>query len=266
MRLDIREENGKRIVHIPCPDDDFGSNFFKSNLCEMKIQYAYGLAGHYDSYKQHLVTDVIKEVTGADDVNCEWVEEMKNRLKQNIPPKDIYVNMPIIDHQSRDLYYDVFEDKDTIKDFIFNPNSWLYGGSDADDNAYLRQKETIYSNPDEVVVFVFHFGHNIGDLEIERSSLFYLDTQDQDIFNDPILTGLCFDTSKQEFLYKELRPRISDDTKPVDPILYDCMLIRNKDGEYFANFYRQDKNWKVDESSIVSFKVNLFSKKYGKIQ
>ena len=121
--LDIRTlDDGKKIVYINNPEGEFGRNYFISNSCTVKIQYACGLAYIYSEYRKlPEIIEVIKSTTGVDDVIFQWTEEYKDALNKH--KRNIWVELPQIDHQSTDLFYQVFENKDTLKNFIFNSAS-----------------------------------------------------------------------------------------------------------------------------------------------
>jgi hypothetical protein len=70
----------------------------------------------YDKYLEHLdlLTEVIKEYTNCNEVIYEIITEYDRDREWSY-----------IDHQSSDYFLSALESKDTLIDFIFNPNSEL---------------------------------------------------------------------------------------------------------------------------------------------
>lgn len=89
---------------------EFGWDWEKINDAGTKANYC----AVYTSYKKsnrEMLIDVIKEQTGALEV---------------IIPEDC----GYIDHQSNHTASEAFESKETLRNFIFNKNSWLFTGND----------------------------------------------------------------------------------------------------------------------------------------
>lgn len=87
----------------------FGWDWFKHNDAETKAIYAL-VAANGDSAAEQMIIDLIKEQTGAEKVVV------------------VVDNEAGIDHQSVGTFYP--SDRDTTRNFIFNKNSWLFGGND----------------------------------------------------------------------------------------------------------------------------------------
>lgn len=195
--LDLREDG---TLFIPVPAINFGWDFFKTNRCLMKIQYAYGLAFHCCAEKQYIVTDLIKRVTGAKKVVIEWVEEYKKKEKeQKGILGNIYVETPEIDHQSLDLYDEVFENEDTLKDFIFNPKSWLYGGNDGSDDPSDFKTEWFTIDEDRQATLTIHFDKPIGDMDFDIHDLLSDSENDYQstILEDDRISGMYIDNNDE---------------------------------------------------------------------
>lgn len=192
--LDLREDG---VLFIPSPDLGFGRNLFKSNKCLMKLQYAYGLAYSCCPEKQYELTELVKRVTGAKEVVIEWIEEYKRKVnEQGGILKDLYVETPEIDHQSLDLYDEVFENEETLKEFIFNPKSWLYGGSDeTDDPKGFRYEWFTDKDEEEDATLTVHFESPLGDVDFELHKILSSSPQDyeSEMLEDERLGGLYLD-------------------------------------------------------------------------
>ena len=93
---------------------EFGWDWFKHNDALTKANYAAVASMNNDSFRCVLV-DVIKEVTGADCVEFLCSDDYKSS------------NHSYIDHDS---YGVCPSNREDLKQFIFNKNSWLFGGND----------------------------------------------------------------------------------------------------------------------------------------
>jgi hypothetical protein len=87
---------------------EFGWQWLKFNDAMTKLAYVM-----QDQGSQHMdmIVEVVKEQTGALEVNFDE-------------------NGGYIDHQSYGTAHEVCYSKDTLKNFIFNKNSWLFTGND----------------------------------------------------------------------------------------------------------------------------------------
>jgi hypothetical protein len=71
-----------------------------------------------DLYLRQLLVDTIKNHTGAKDVVFDFSDDYK------------HPNYSYIDHQSHGTSHEAFSNEQTLKDFIFNPNSYLETDND----------------------------------------------------------------------------------------------------------------------------------------
>lgn len=234
--LDLREDG---TLFIPSPEMEFGTNDFKSNECLMKIQYAYGLALSQCPEKQYLLTELIKRVTGAREVVFEWVEEYKKEVeKRGGILRGIYVNCPSIDHESVYLFSEVFESEATLKNFIFNPKSWLYGGGDYFDEDSEREfkKECFnYGDEDLDARVTIHFGGETGDMNFEVSQV----ATDHDclkcILGDIRTDGMYLGEGGKLYYNKDLF-NISN-YKEAKKVYTNPEIICERDGKYYFVLY-----------------------------
>lgn len=86
---------------------EFGWEWFKHNDAETKANYA-AQQFMYDEDALEMLKEVIMEQTGAEDVV-------------------FYVKNGYVDHDSVGI---IDKDRTFLRDFIFNKNSWLFGGND----------------------------------------------------------------------------------------------------------------------------------------
>jgi hypothetical protein len=89
---------------------EFGWEWEKINDARTKADYCAVYCQHNDAHIEMLI-DVIKEQTGASEVDLSQVDGY-------------------IDHQSNSTASEAFVDKSTLRNFIFNKNSWLFTGND----------------------------------------------------------------------------------------------------------------------------------------
>lgn len=111
------DENGA----ITLTGGEFGWDWFKHNDVLTKANYAAVAA--QSNGKEDWLVEVIKEHTGAKNV-------IFNLNTDNWQAE----NISYIDHQSLDdrgkAVDQIFQSKENLKQFIFSPDSWLFGGND----------------------------------------------------------------------------------------------------------------------------------------
>lgn len=88
---------------------DFGWEWKKYNDAKTKAIYA-AIETQYNQQHREMLEDVIKQHTGA---------------------KEVYFDVSgNIDHQSIGTVITAFDTKETLKNWLFNPESWLFTGND----------------------------------------------------------------------------------------------------------------------------------------
>ena len=92
---------------------EFGWEWNKINDSNTKANYC-AVCAIDDDYKSDMLIEVLQEQTGAKDVEFAF-------------NKEGYGNY--IDHQSYDVPLEAFKSKETLRNFIFNLNSWLFTGN-----------------------------------------------------------------------------------------------------------------------------------------
>ncbi len=99
----------------------FGWDFEKFNDAQTKADYA-AVFAIGDDKLQNMLTDVLREHTGAKKIVYDLTRDWKND------------NYSYIDHQSDrsegGKAFEVFESPEKLKNWIFNPKSWLFIGND----------------------------------------------------------------------------------------------------------------------------------------
>jgi hypothetical protein len=121
--ISIADETKEFILDMIYPDDEgniildggeFGWEWFKSNNALFKANYAC-VSFLNNDYATQKLKDIIKEQTGCNEVIIKATDDY---------PSDY---SSYIDHESSDI---VSHDVEDLKNFIFNKNSWLFGGND----------------------------------------------------------------------------------------------------------------------------------------
>jgi hypothetical protein len=124
------------VLNTIAPDEDgtivltggqFGWEFCTFDCAIVKANYAAIHAiSENDSDKIDMLIEVIKEHTGA--------KEVVLQIYTNYEDAKEHIQWSYIDHQSLSVCHDAFESKNSLSDFIFNPNSYLYTGNDNDND------------------------------------------------------------------------------------------------------------------------------------
>lgn len=171
------DENG--ILHIPI-FNSFGREFFCTNSVLGKLKYlscayirAYYKDRAYFGKQVHKFTSVIKGILGIKGVVFEEAAEFYRDLKDGtIDEKETeYYEFPSIDHQSQDIIPEMIESEETIKNFLLNRSSWLYGGSDE-----VREDPKVYAATEilcpPIACISSELGGDIGRVDVEVTADF----------------------------------------------------------------------------------------------
>lgn len=157
--LKVDPDNILRITNII---GGFGWDWSKYNDSYSKALYVAGLC-ESDGESKGLLVEVLREVTGAKKVIFTW----ENHSHEEAPN---------IDHQSlHEMYSLICENKETIKDFIFNQDSWLFTGNDNDSapTGFYEEKEKLETQQKVTwpANMIIHFSAEVGDFTISLSDL-----------------------------------------------------------------------------------------------
>ena len=171
------------ILFIPGKGIQFGWDFFKTNSCEAKLQYLTGFfCKSVDTVESHKKINkfktLLKSIFGVDDVRIECVDDFFDEVKLT-KRKDKKFSVDynyieehfspnIVDHQSTDLIFEIYENIDTLKAFLLSPNSWLYGGNDNGDAPSGFYVEKYNDKFDSIISIDFP---GIGRYDIEANLL-----------------------------------------------------------------------------------------------
>lgn len=164
-------------------DIEFGRSNGKYNDLYTKLVYASAaicrrVDGIEDICKRLAELEkVVVDFTGVKGIRFLWIEENFNRIerdkrigeeiKYRSTFNELYECSPEIDHDSIDRTDEVLESEETLKNFLFNRNSYIItGGDDSEDNDYLDVHCRRRDVPKTMYLRV-HLEEPIGDLDIE---------------------------------------------------------------------------------------------------
>ena len=189
------------VLHIP-PFSDFGRYSFCSNSPLVKIQYlsCYFIDGFYTnrvliSKLIYKFESVLKDILGIKSVSFDAAVDIWTAMKKQELSEDYDIEFPKIDWQSLDLKEEILESQETIRNFILNPDSWIYGGDDScdeDPEFYMDTKKI----PEAAGMFSVDLT-GLGRIDIEFSTENYLSSEES------ILNLIVFDQLKNEFRVQE---------------------------------------------------------------
>ena len=201
---------------------DFGnSGFYGKNDIITKVVYSIALFSSRNSLQKTLrFLDLIRsilrpflDVYGLDGIQFDSINEINNSWKNCWAEDKGYFlyelssgSFGYVDHQSTDLIYEVIENKESLRNFIYNPDSWWFSGSDCHDTGEEIEKilKKHYSTSVEkrTVIVSVDLGYNLGriDFELEedrlsKKGLMYDLISERDRFLDEI----SFNTEKNIF-------------------------------------------------------------------
>lgn len=203
FNIDIRDG----ILYIP-GDVDFGWDYFKYNTPLEKLQYVCGIfcGSEYENKKNIFkLKKILKEIFGVKDVVFEWRQKYYQELKDGADPEEIYYASPQIDHNSSDIFEEIIENTEVIKNFILSRNSWLLGGNDNSDyppgffgNSYIDLDQE-----DPEAILSIDLEGKIGRVDFEIPILQKIpdDLNSSEICKDDTITisDFCWVVSRREF-------------------------------------------------------------------
>jgi len=202
--LDIDENLILRVPRF----NSFGRHYFKSNRIITKIQYlsCYFLSGTYLNLptfrkKAHKFTQVIKDILGVKGVIFEtireWIDITSERFWQ--------MEFPEVDHESLDIFSEILESEETIKNFLLNKNTWIYGGADGYREAKFYYLDTEIENK-VIGCFSCYLGGFIGRVDIEIYDGEMVDSYETGQVLESItkmLSNFSYDFSTEKFIISQ---------------------------------------------------------------
>ena len=206
--------NEDGIIEIPKPVVDFGNTGFSSyNSPLVKLQLVLSLVATNaeDAVQLSKLLGWLKTLlcnfTGAKDVKFLGLEEYNyddDYTEYSYFWETIGVCFGSVDHQSREsLYNCIFEKNQVILDFIFNPDSWLFLGSDSYDIEALINKEVgEYYNSVEACASI-DFGYNLGRVDFPLYNYPEFDCLLNDIIHgrNSFILKVVFDPDSKKFFF-----------------------------------------------------------------
>ena len=215
----LPDENN--IVRIPYLRVDFGNtNFQAFNNPVIKIQLVLSILGQFSEdlidfgKKIFRLKRILCDFSGANDFIFEGLEHLVKNY--NDTRKEGYEDsfyevldctLSLVDHQSsRGLKINIFENKESVLNFIFNEDSWLFLSSDCCDNEtlILNVLRKHYSLDSDIKNYAtVELGYNIGNVDFPLTHYPLFSTIGDDIKNgrDYLLSYLAvFDPKTQSYV------------------------------------------------------------------
>ena len=276
------DENG--IIKIPSGINfEFGRTSF-SHHNDFKTKVAFIISLGIDTGKPvkkflKQLKSIICSYTGAKDVIFEGIEKYNTMYKENFENgciEDYYGNdmtwmmydlletaFGSVDHQSRDISEHVFENKNTLKNFLFNPDSWLLLGDDCTDVDYETRKlfKQVYkTDPPKNKIYSANidFGYNLGRIDFLIDNISDKDFITRNIFEgrDKLIQELIFDIVEKKFTtidYNSYNSNNINNYLAISSILPSSgKIVIHSDGPYiyFANDKFQNLAGKIIGGNI----------------
>ena len=238
---------------------EFGWEWNKINDANTKANYC-AVYAYHDYYKSEMLKEVLLEQTGAREVDFSFDKEGCGNY---------------IDHQSYDVAKEAFANKETLRNFIFNLNSWLFTGNDN------SSKPRSYYFVDEykdgkVVPPTFKFEMSIPG--ISKTSKFVEKMSEEDIQDgldeitqDFVYVGSGKFEKESDFYNEKFSPGFwklpIDTSKQVIYFLNDKKINEDSDKKFFEkhgrkpNLNYQDKNNDFPELQKIKDKLINSKKK-----
>ena len=213
------------VVYIPNPDDfEFSrTNFQAYNDTITKIVFTIAIynstheLGELMKFLNNL-RYIICSYTGASNVVFKAIDKFNSVSKRYKNEDDDFfedlddmlweicdVAFGSVDHESTDLVYEILDNKDSLKNFIFSEDSWLFLGSDGVDMEEnilktLKKHYKLVQEDDNYATLDFT-RYGIGTVDIELPSLIINGNFTGDLFykKDGFLTSIYFDNTDKIF-------------------------------------------------------------------
>lgn len=255
--IDLGPERDKREGELHIQDTNFYQDPIVYSNLESKIEYAIGLSVYKENTIEGFIenrANPIKKLVAEECPECEVIFEFIDTLvKCWIEGNDEYAKespyefLPDIDHQSMDLYEEVWESEETLRQFLFNPKSKFYVDSDSYDLIDLIDNMDL----DEAdLTVVYPIGGEIGNIELKS----YTVDEDSQLFRvfchekDEILLSIVFENGAA-------RSRTEGDENNPDVFKYETNFM-------FGSTNLEGK-WKNQKGEEILIKPTIISKEFG---
>lgn len=130
--FDLIEPNSKGYIVVYGGEFEWGFEEYYDTMDKINVLATVARYSEDEKETLKLLTQVIKDVTYCTDVIYEWDIVEEDYDKYGIV-KSLYCEYPSIDHESRNLYLDIFsKGKEYVKQFIFNGDNCFFTGNDND--------------------------------------------------------------------------------------------------------------------------------------
>jgi len=251
----LKIDENTKTLYIP-QFSDFGREMFYSNSTLIKLEYLSCffvrgcLAKRVTIGKQiHKFELALKDILGVEHIVFEEVSSIWKGIQEKTISKEdsFYYDFPSIDWQSLILEDEILESPETIKNFLLNPNSWVYGGDDCDD-----QYSDIFGDTKQLPGAIGYFSADlpgIGRVDIEISADFDKLTSDiTRLFEQFVfLNGKFFS--------------ISDIDLPTKNTYFELLTFKiSSRCLYYGTFnFHGDKDYQEKPPYLVPLKLTLYN-------
>lgn len=179
----VPDENGV----ICLTGGQFGWDWIKFNDPLTKANYlAVQVSHHLDMTR--MLFDVIKEHTGALEVKCSFSSDYESE------------NYSYIDHESVGVGLDAFESTQKLKNFIFNPKSFLITGNDNElAPPHIFSDKNNFEISVESFEDVYYWENKPSYREVKHALYWIVSNKDREYGHDKLRFAYrvkCVDTSK----------------------------------------------------------------------
>ena len=243
------------ILHIP-PFLGFGREFFSSNDVLFKLQYlsCYFITGLYTNRTLmgkliHKFELALRDILGIKGILFDEAVDVWRAMHNSELTEDMEIEFPLIDWQSRDLRYEILESPETIKNFLLNPDSWIYGGDDGDIFDCRKYPNTILQPTVIGIISVDLVGIGIVDIELTTDNYFTDSLPQWKEFI--ILDYIIFDKKQNKFIINNLGMNF--------PFPDDNLLFFNKITNHNTIEFSNSKETLIINGTITIFDVSEFS-------
>lgn len=225
--------NSEGIMVVPSFDwavNDFGNSSYKEiRDFYQKLTLVVSLFATNHSLTELLrfleyLKRIICSFTGVRDVKFEVIDKLAetfDRIRLDASASDseydslddisyftIEGTIGLVDHQSvSELSLCILEDKESIKNFLFNPDSWLFLGSDSCDMSELIRESLVENYPTitrEKIIIKVHFGHNLGRIDFPTDEGLYLSNLEEVLEKSRhgLLRRIAFNVTEQKYIIR----------------------------------------------------------------
>ena len=194
---------------------------------------------------------IIRSYTGIKKIEFGCIDDMNSTLSlmdvSDYDDKECYniefieCTFGSVDHNCiSDLRADLFSNREWLKNFLFNPDSWLFLGNESSDNFVSDILRDNYSSSDSNEILAsIDFGYNLGRVDFPIGGFYY-----NNLFKslcasrDNFLSHIKFDKTKNCFCMGKKWNRyfkLPNEILSIDKVISNS-IITSESGEFYLIF------------------------------